>query len=88
MTVVEICRRHPVSADVEVLARVWVPVEGGPASFEAVPPARPEGIAELLDTGVPGPDGTVLRLADGAAFVAALPQGLRGSRLWAEARPD
>jgi hypothetical protein len=80
---VEIKRRNPQTAEVETLARVWVAEPGGPATFEAADPAHAEGIAALLDTGVPGPGGTVLRPADGAAFVAALPQGLRGSRLWA-----
>jgi hypothetical protein len=80
---VEIKRRNPETAEVEILARVWVAEPGGPATFEALDPADAEGIAALLDTGVPGPGGTVLRPADGAAFVAALPPGLRGSRLWA-----
>jgi len=80
---VEIRRRNPQTAEVETLARVWVAEPGGPATFEVLDPAHTEGIAALLDTGVPGPGGSVLRPPDGAAFLAALPPGLRGSRLWA-----
>jgi hypothetical protein len=80
---VEIKRRNPRTAEVETLARVWVADPGGPAVFAVLDPTHAEGIAALLDTGVPGPGGTVLRPVDGAAFVAALPPGLRGSRLWA-----
>ena len=87
MTVVEIMRRRPETAQTEVLVRVHVPVAGGPAVIAAVRPGGSVAVVEMLEGGVPGPGGRTLFLADGEAFVAALPLVYRGSRLWAERVP-
>jgi hypothetical protein len=84
MKAVEIMRRRPDSAETEVLVRVFVPIADGPAVIAAVRPGGSPGVSAMLAEGVPGPTGELLHLADGAAFVAALPAAYRGSRLWAE----
>jgi hypothetical protein len=81
--VVEVLRRHPESGEVEVVARV-VADPGQPAVIEAADPAFREMVELLLEPGISGPGGRTLRLEDGESFVAALPEELRGSRLWAE----
>jgi hypothetical protein len=84
MKVAEVLRRHPESGEVEVIGRVVAGDTGRPAVIEAGDPAFREMIELLLEAGISGPDGRTLRLDDGEAFVAALPEELRGSRLWAE----
>lgn len=84
--IVEIRRRRPEDGGIEVLGRV-VAAEakgGGPARVEPADDEAGALIAALLAPGVVGPDGRRLVLADGLAFVAALPDAIRGSRFWAE----
>ena len=87
MIVVELRRRRPDTADVEVLARVSVPVPGGPAVIEAVDPADLAAVEILLGDGVPDAHGNTLRPEDAEAYVLALLDAFGGSRLWAERVP-
>jgi len=82
--IVAILERRPEDGAVEPLARVFVPEPGGPAIAVASHPQFDAYVASLVSGGVVGPDGHRLFLADGEAFVAALPDAMRGSRLWAE----
>lgn len=84
MIVVELRRRRPDSAEVEALARVSVPVPGGPAVVEPVGDASVLAIETLLGDGVPDARGTVLLPSDGEAYALALVDAFGGSRLWAE----
>ena len=84
MKVAEVLRRHPESGEVEVVGRVVAGVPGQRAVIEAGDPAFKEMIELLLEPGISGRGGRTLHLEDGEAFVAALPEELRGSRLWAE----
>ncbi len=85
MTIVELRRRRPEDASVETLARIYAPDPDGPAVIEPVDPADREWVEFILSSaGVTGSRGRSLSLADGEAYVRALPQSFRGSRLWAE----
>lgn len=84
MTVVEIRERRPEDGAIEPLGRVFVPKPGGPAVAAPVDPRFEVYLASLVAPGIIGPGGRRLFLADGEAFVAALPEAMRGSRLWAE----
>ena len=79
-----ILERRPEDGEIEPLARVSVPVPGGPAVAIAAESRYQGYVDSLLAPGVTGPGGQRLHLADGEAFVAALPAAMRGSRLWAE----
>ena len=59
-------------------------VVGKPAVIEADDPVMLGVVELLLEPGITGPAGEDLLLDDGEAFVAALPEALRGSRFWAE----
>ena len=84
MRAVELRNRLP-SGDVETLARIYVSEPGGPARIEPTSAANLPMIESILDRGgVVDRLGRPLRPADGAAYLRALPQSFRGSRLWAE----
>ena len=83
MRIVELRRRRP-DAEVERLARVYVIESGGPAYLEVYDPENQEGIETLIADGATGLDGRWRELADGEAFLAALPVFYRGSRFWAQ----
>jgi hypothetical protein len=83
MRVVELRRRRPEDGQVERLARIWCDGPGLPASVEILAAQYREGIELTLAEGVRDPSGRPLHLADGEAFVAALPEHHRGSRFWA-----
>lgn len=89
MRVVEI-RRRGTDGETEVLARVSVPVMGGAAVIEPVGAADLDSITSMLShVGVVDRRGSELQLSDGAAYLHALTQSLRGSRLFAaEVGPD
>lgn len=84
MTIVELYRRNQLTAEAELVARVYAPDPDGPA---VIMPADPDDLpaidAQLAD-GVAGPDGGRLYLEDGEAYVEALPEAYHGSRFWAE----
>jgi hypothetical protein len=82
--VVELRRRRPDTGEVEVLARISVPVPGGPALVEAVGDTDPLTVEILLGDGVPDASGAPLLPSAGEAYALALPGAFRGSRLWAE----
>ncbi len=84
MRVVEIRRRGP-DAEVERLARVYVSEPGGPAHLEVLIPEFREGLETLIADGATDANGKWRQLADGEAFLSALPVFYRGSRFWAEA---
>jgi hypothetical protein len=89
MRVVELLRRRPEDGQVELLARVWCDGPGLPASVEILAPQYREGIELTLAEGARDSAGRALHVADGEAFVAALPDHHRGSRFWAvEVAPD
>ena len=83
MTVVEIRSRRPEDGSIELIGSVSVPEAGGPAVAVGVDTKAQAYLEHLLVAGVPGADGQMLSGADGERFVAALPDALRGSRLWA-----
>lgn len=83
MSVAELFVRRTDDGRPELVARIRAPESGGPAVVEAVPPGTRAGVEALLSIGVPGPGGTTLHLRDGSAFVHALPQGFRGSHVFA-----
>ena len=87
MIVVELRRRVADTAAVEAIARVFVPVPGGPAVIEPVDPSELPVLDVILGDGVPDERGATLWPQDGEAYVLALPGALRGSRLWAERVP-
>jgi hypothetical protein len=82
--VVAILERRPEDGAVEPLARVFVPTAGGPAIAVAADEHYATYVEGLLASGVIGPAGRRLFLSDGEAFLEALPDAMRGSRLWAE----
>jgi hypothetical protein len=82
--VVDLKRRLADTAEVESLARISVPVPGGPAVVEAINAADLPAVEILLGDGVPDERGQTLRPEDGEAYVLALLEAFRGSRLWAE----
>lgn len=83
MRAVEIRRRRPEDAEVERLARVFVTSPGEPALVEYLMPEFQEGLELMLSDGVTDATGRFLRLADGDAFLDALPTFYRSSRFWA-----
>ena len=85
---VAICRRRPKDGEIEVLGRVVVLAQGTPAVIMGRDERAASSLETLLSPGITGPDGRRLFLADGSAFLAALPDALRGSRLWAEREPE
>jgi hypothetical protein len=84
VTAVELRRRRPDTAEVETLARFSVPERGGPAVMEPVPPGDQAGIEAILENGVLDGLGRRVDPADGDAYLRALLETFRGSRLWAE----
>lgn len=66
-----------------LLAHVRADRAGGPATIHPAEGALEEGVARLLEIGVPVRGNRVLHLADGAPFVEAMPQGFRGTFLYA-----
>ena len=83
-----ILERRPEDGGIDVLARVAAAGPGMGAVALATD-ARYQGYVDtLLGNGITGPDGTRLFLRDGDAFVNALPDAMRGSRLWAEPVAD
>ncbi len=86
--IVVILERRPEDGAIELLARVFVPEPGAAAIAVAADPQFVAYVASLVAPGVTGPGGRRLFLGDGEAFVAALPDAMRGSRLWAEPVPD
>ncbi len=84
MTVVEI-RRRAADGEIEVIARVSVPVAGGAAVIEPLGAGDLDSVMSMLShVGVVDRRGAELQLSDGELYLHALPQSLRGSRLWAE----
>jgi hypothetical protein len=83
VSVAELYVRRDSDGRPELVARIRAPDDGGPAVVEAIPPGTRSGVEALLSIGTPGPGGTTLHLRDGEAFVRALPQGFRGSRVYA-----
>jgi hypothetical protein len=84
VSAVDLLERRPEDGAIEPLARVSVPVPGGPAVAVAADPRYQAYVATLIENGIAGPGGRRLFLADGEAFLEALPGAMRGSRLWAE----
>jgi hypothetical protein len=84
VTIVELYRRRPEHGEVELLGRVYAPDPDGPAVILLADPEHGSLVEALLAEGVIGPAERILHMADGEAFVRALPDGLRGSRFWAE----
>ena len=83
MTVVEICRRAA-DGEIEVIARVSVPVAGC-VGIEPLGAGDLDLVMSMLQhVGVVDRRGAELQLSDGERYLHALPQSLRGSRLWAE----
>jgi hypothetical protein len=83
VSVAELFVRRASDGEPELVARIRTPESGGAAVVEAVPPGTRAGVETLLSIGVPGPGGRTLHLRDGEAFVRALPQGFRGSHVFA-----
>lgn len=83
MKIVELRRRRP-DAQIERLARVYVTDPGGPAQLEVYSSENQEGIEALIADGATDLNGKWRQLADGEAFLSALPTFYRGSRFWAE----
>jgi hypothetical protein len=79
---VELRRRRPEDGETERLARVHAS-PGEPAVLEVLMPGLP-GLEMMIADGIFDDDGRQLTLADGEAFVTALPSFYRGSRFWAE----
>lgn len=84
MRVVEIRRRRPEDAEIERLARVYVTKPGGPAHLDVFDPDLREGLEALIADGATDINGKWRQLADGEAFLLALPTFYHGSRFWAE----
>lgn len=87
MTAVEIRSRRPEDGAEEVIGQVSVPSGGGAAIVVGVDAESQAYLDSLLARGVQAADGRMLHLQDGAPFVRALPQAMRGSRLWATRIP-
>ena len=87
MTTVALMRRRPDTAETETIARFSVADPGGPAVMEPVPPHDRAGIDAILSGGVADARGALVDPADGEAYLAALLETFRGSRLWAERVP-
>lgn len=88
MRTVEIFRRRPEDAETERVGRVFVREPGQPAEFEVFVPEFQNGFAMILAEGVADERGRSLYLADGEAFLSALPAFYHGSRFWAEDTED
>ena len=84
MSVVELRRRRPDTAETETLAVFTVPEPGGPAVMEPSEPDDRAGIEAILAQGVANARGEVVTPADGEAYLTGLLETFRGSRLWAE----
>ena len=84
MRLVEIRRRRPQDGDIERLARVYVRGPGQPAELDVLATDYREGIEQLIAEGVAAPRGGLVHLADGEAFLDALPVFFHSSRFWAE----
>ena len=84
MTAAILYRRRPDDAQREAVARVSADGRSARVLVEPLGGRGAEAILELLGEGIPGPDDEVLTLDDGDAFVEALPEAFRGTRLWAE----
>lgn len=87
MTAVAILARRPEDGAEEVIGQVSVPSGGGAAVAVGVDAESQAYLDSLLARGVQAADGRMLHLEDGEAFVRALPQAIRGSRLWATRIP-
>ena len=83
MIAAELRRRKPETGEIETVARIVAPDEGGPARLEVQDEHR-HAVEEILAIGAPGPRDVTYYLADGEPFVRALPGAFRGHRLWAE----
>ena len=83
MRTVEILRRRPEDAEVEHLARITAE-SGQPAEMEILRPEFREGLEMMMSNGIFDDNGRLLFLADGDAFLDALPVFFHSSRFWAE----
>jgi hypothetical protein len=84
---VVIYRRRPADGAIEVVGRIAVLEPGQPAVVLPSDDRAARSLESLVAGGVPGHDGRRLYLSDGPAFLVALPDAIRGSRLWAEREP-
>jgi hypothetical protein len=84
MSAVELRRRRPDTAETETIARFTVPDPGGPAVMAPSQPDDRAGIEAILAQGVADARGALVSPDDGEAYLAALVETFRGSRLWAE----
>ncbi|HEX5013958.1 MAG TPA: hypothetical protein VFV72_07325 [Candidatus Limnocylindrales bacterium] len=84
MSVVELYRRRPDTAETELLARIVVTERGGPAVMIPAVPDDRAGIEAILAQGVADASGRLVDPHDGEAYLNGLVETFRGSRFWAE----
>jgi hypothetical protein len=84
MSIIELYRRRPDTAEAELLARVVVTEPGGPAVMIPAVPDDRAGLEAILARGVADASGRLVDPKDGEAYLNALVETFRGSRFWAE----
>jgi hypothetical protein len=82
--VVELRRRRPDTAETETIARFTVTEPGGPAVMEPASPEDRLGVEAIVGEAVADARGRLVDPGDGEAYLRALLETFRGSRLWAE----